>query len=80
MCAENYHQTQRSLAKVKERFQARFPNRNPLTSRKILKNVWKYSQYGTSLNLNKGNSGRRVTVRAPDPIDNKKTSIAEEMA
>ena len=72
---ENYHQSQRSLATVKQRFQARFPNRNPPTSRTILLNVRKYSNHGTSLNLNKGNSGRRVTVRDQATINQVRQSL-----
>ena len=72
---ENYHQSQRSLATVKQRFQARFPNRNPPTSRTILLNVRKYSNHGTSINLNKGNSGRRVTVRDQATINQVRQSL-----
>lgn len=56
----NYQRTQKRLNLVKEQ---RFPKRNPTTSRTINENVRKYSQHGENLSLNKGKSGRHVTVR-----------------
>ena len=51
-----------STTEVRNAFQARFPDRNPPTHPStILENVRKYQNAGTSLNLNKGNSGRRRT-------------------
>ena len=59
-----YTQTQ-SIAPVQNAFRARFPDRNPPTKRTVMKNIRKYSaEAGTSLNLNKGNSGRRSTTRS----------------
>ena len=47
----NYTRTQ-STTEVRNAFQQRFPDRNPPST--ILSNVRKYSNAGTSLNLNKG--------------------------
>ena len=55
---KNYLQTQSSTA-VQNAFQARFLGRNPPAPSTILRNVNKYLNAGTSLNLNKGNYGRR---------------------
>ena len=63
----HYTQTQ-SIAAVQNAFRARFPDRNPPTKRTVMKNVRKYSEAGTSLNLNKGNSGRRRTTRSEENI------------
>ena len=41
---------------------------NPPTKTTILKNVMKYLDAGTSLNLNKGSSGRRRTTRSEDTV------------
>ena len=46
----NYTRTQRSTA-VENAFQARFPGRNPPAPSTILRNVQKYLNAGTSLNL-----------------------------
>lgn len=62
-----YYET-KSYAAVKEAFPQRFPNRNAPSNKTIYKNVLKYQESGTSLNLNKGRSGRRVSVRTPENI------------
>ncbi len=59
----NYTQTQSSTA-VQNAFQARFPGRNPPAPRTILRIVRKYLNALTSLNLSKGNSGRRRSIRS----------------
>lgn len=57
-----------SLAAVRSAFREKFPDRNPPSKTTILKNFRKYSKYGTSLNLNKSNSGRPRTARSPENI------------
>ena len=64
----NYTRTQ-STTQVRNAFRERFPNRNPPAASTILENVRKYENSGTSLNLNKGNSGRRRTTRTAENID-----------
>ena len=64
----NYTLTQSTTA-VRNAFQERFPDRNPPAPSTILENVRKYLNAGTSLNLNKGNSGRRRTIRTAENID-----------
>ena len=67
----NYTHTQ-STTEVRNAFQQRFPDRNPPAPSTILRNVRKYLNSGTSLNLreflNKGNSGRR-TIRTAQNVD-----------
>ena len=63
----HYNRTQ-SLLEVQNAFRERFPDRNAPTKTTILKNVRKYSHHGTSLNLNKNNSGRPRTARTPENI------------
>jgi hypothetical protein len=64
----NYTRTQ-STTQVRNAFQQRFPDRNPSSQSTILSNVRQYSNAGTSLNLNKGNSGRRRTIQTAQNID-----------
>ena len=64
----NYTRTQ-STTQVRNAFRERFPNRNPPAASTILENVRKYENSGTSLNLNKSNSGRRRTTRTAENID-----------
>ena len=52
----------------KETFRRRFPEKHPPTNRRIWKNAKKYECQGTSLNINKGNSCRRETVRIEKAI------------
>ena len=63
-----YHET-RSYARVKEAFRERFPERNPPANRTIQQNARKYEEEGTSLNVNKGRSGRRRTVRTLEAVN-----------
>lgn len=63
----NFIRTQ-SVREVQNAFRIRFPNRNPPLRNTILDNVAKYQNTGTSLNRNKGNSGRRRTGRSEGNI------------
>lgn len=63
-----YLETKSFLA-VKDAFRRRFPERNCPCNSTIRKNVEKYRQHGTSLNLNKQFSGRRKSVRTPENIE-----------
>ena len=47
----------------------RFPGRNPPARMTIWRNIKKYTDHATSLNRNKGNSGRQFTVRTQDTVD-----------
>ena len=49
-------------------FCRRFPEKDPSTTRTIWKNVKKYEREGLSLNINKGRSDRRRTVRTEETI------------
>ncbi|KAF2353348.1 Protein of unknown function DUF4817 [Trinorchestia longiramus] len=58
-----------SIQHVQELFQERFPERNSPSKVTIWKNVSKYKTEGTSLNLNKGRSGRKSTEQAPENVE-----------
>ncbi len=58
----------RSVAAVQLAFRDRFPERDPPAKKTIWQNVKKYRENGTSLNLNKGRSGRPRTGRSEDNI------------
>ncbi len=60
----NYTLTQKSVTEVQNRFRVQFSARNPPCKKTIWRNVQKYQKVGTSLNLNKGNSGKRKTGRS----------------
>ena len=51
-----------------ECFPERFPERKPPAAQTIWENVRKYQEHGTSLNRNKGNSGRKRTGRSEENI------------
>lgn len=67
----------KSYAEVKNAFQLRFPGRNIPCSSTIRRNVIKYRQHGTSLNLNKQSSGRRRTVTTQENIERVRDYIQE---
>ena len=58
----NFIRTQ-SVPEVQDAFRVAFPDRNPPLRNTILDNVRKYQNTGTSLNRNRGNSGRRRSER-----------------
>jgi hypothetical protein len=64
---EKYFET-KSVVAVLRQFQIAFPGRNPPSSLSVWPNVNKYRLHGTSLNRNKGNSGRRKTGRSEEDI------------
>ena len=57
-----------SLQQVSEAFGQRFPDRAIPAKSTLWKNIRKYQREGTSLNLNKGRSGRRRTARTDENI------------
>ena len=64
---ENCFKTQ-SINKVIRLFEGRFPDRNPPSASTVWRNVNKYRQYGTSVNRNRENSGRKRTGRSEENI------------
>ena len=64
---KRYFQTW-SYKQVQDEFVIRFPGRVAPQKTTIKRNVEKYEEHGTSLNRNKGCSGRRITVRTPQNI------------
>ena len=59
----------RSPHAVQEAFMQQFPDRQPPSKTTIWRNVIKYERKGTCLNCNKGNSGRRRSVRTGENIE-----------
>ena len=65
---ENYFVT-KSIQEVLRLFRIAFPGRHVPNSTTVWRNVRKYRQHGTSLNRNKGNSGRIKTGRSEENIE-----------
>ena len=63
-----YYET-RSPHAIQEAFMQQFPDRQPPNKTTIWRNVFKYERKGTSLICNKGNSGRRRSVRTGENIE-----------
>ena len=63
------YQETKSYLTVQNLFREQFPDRGPPSKTTIWKNVQKYQEHGTSLNLNKNRSGRRRTVRSEENIE-----------
>ena len=66
-----------SLQETRNQFRERFPERPNLALSTIWYNVRKFEQNGTSLNCNKGNSGRRRTGRSAENIELVRNRLAE---
>ena len=66
-----------SLQQVAAAFHERFPDRNVPAKSTLWRNIRKYQQEGTSLNLNKGRSGRRRTVRSEENVAAVRRAIQE---
>ena len=54
----------KSIQEVLRLFEISFPHRNVPNSSTVWRNIRKYHQHGTSLNRNKGNSGKRRMGRS----------------
>lgn len=65
---KTFYETQ-SLQITREAFGERFPDRQPPALKTIWANVRKFSRHGTTLNRNKGNSGRPRTGRSEANIE-----------
>ena len=65
--AKSYSET-KSYNQVQTKFRTLFPERLPPNKTTIRKNVNKCERDGTSLNMNKGRSGRRITTRTQEYI------------
>ena len=66
-----------SLQETHNQFRERFPERPNLALSTIWYNVQKFEQNGTSLNRNKGNSGRRRSGRSAENIELVRNRLAE---
>ena len=73
---KKYYET-RSYVDVQNAFRQAFPNRNPPAKSTIQHNIRKYETDGTSLNVNKGRSGRRRTVRTAENIEMARQALNE---
>ena len=67
----------KSYTAVVQAFRERFPERNPPTRRTVYENVRKYRNHGTSLNRNKNNSGRRISIRTQENIESVRDLLIE---
>lgn len=74
---EQFNQTN-SIAQTRINYQVQFPNGRVPSRKAIRSNVVKYHQHGTSLNRNKGNSGRPRTVRTARNIRDVERNIAQD--
>ncbi len=66
-----------SLARTREAFRERFPERQDIVIKTIRYNIRKFERHGTSQNRNKGNSGRRKTGRSAENIQLVRNRLAE---
>ena len=64
----HYYET-RSVDEVRRRFEEQYPAENLPSRSTVWRNVHKYKTHGTSLNRNKGNSGRKISVRTDEQIE-----------
>ena len=67
----------KSYNAVREAFVQRFPGRNAPCKNTVYKNIQKYKENGTSLNLNKSRSGRRRSVRTAENIGLMRNALIE---
>ena len=74
--AKNFFETG-SLEVTRERFAERFPEWRPPALKTIWANVRKYFAHDTTLNRNKGNSGRNRTGRSQANIEAVRVRLAE---
>ena len=65
---KSYYQTQK-FSVIRDLFRQKYPDRDPPNKTTIWRNIQKYEAHGTSLNRNKGNSGRKRTGRSNENID-----------
>ena len=63
---------------VSQEFSKNFPERNVPNRTTAWKNVKKYREEGTSLNLNRGCSGRRRTAKSEEHIANVRQLLNED--
>ncbi|KAF2366106.1 Protein of unknown function DUF4817 [Trinorchestia longiramus] len=75
---EKYFQA-KSFQQVIQSFQEHFPERQSPTKMTIWRNVTRYRTEGTSLNLNKGRSGRKRTGRSEENVRIVKGALTENL-
>ena len=73
-----YHKT-KGYEAIRAAFQERNPDRNVPSKRPVQQNVVKYQREGTSLNLNKGQSGRKRTIRTQENIKRVRNILQERL-
>ena len=64
----HYYETG-SVDEVKRSFEEQYPAEKLPSRSTVWRNVHKYKTHGTSLNRNKGNSGRKISVRTDEQIE-----------
>lgn len=77
LMVELYWYYQKSLDRVRGRFRELFGRALIPDNKTILRNVQKFSQFGTVLNRSRGNSGRPASVVTPDNLAIVDTHIEE---
>ena len=65
---KSYYET-KSYNQVRTKFRTLFPERLPPKKTTIRKSVKKYDRDGSSVNMNKGRSGRRIITRTQENIE-----------
>ena len=69
----------KSIKGVQQLFSERFPEQESTSKNTIWQNVKKYQQAGTSLNLNKGRSGRKKTARSEENIESVRNLLRQDL-
>ena len=70
-----YYRNNRNIRRVLQRFRENFPGVRCPSRGAVYKNVHKYSENGTSQNLNQNRSGRRRTARTQENIEAVRNAI-----
>ena len=71
------YQLTQNCERVRREFEQEFPDRVSPTKKTVMRTVRKFTEHGTILNRNKGNSGRRRTMRTPANIEMVRNVIEE---
>lgn len=72
----NYQET-KNYEIVRRNFEQKYPERMSPTKKTVRRTVQKFKEHGTTLNRNKGNSGRKRTAITPENIEIVQNVIAE---
>ena len=73
---KKFHET-KSFKATQDAFEERFRDRESPSKKTFWNNVRKYENHGTSLNMNKGHSGRKRTGRSAENIEAVRQQLAQ---